>query len=376
MVTRSSDIAASATTEEGFEFMSNETQEVTTEVKARMYYEDDADLGLLEDKTVAVIGCGSQGHAHALNLQESGVKVVVGLREGSKTWDKATEAGLTVLETGEAAKQGDIIMMLVPDTSQAAIYEKSIEPNLEPGNALAFAHGFNIHFNTIVPPSDIDVFMAAPKGPGHLVRATYTRGSGVPCLIAIHQDATGNAKNVALAYAKGIGGARVGVIETSFKEETETDLFGEQVVLCGGLTKLIQTAFETLVEAGYQPEIAYFECLHEVKLITDLIYVGGISTMRYSISETAEWGDYVTGPRIVTDETKAEMKRVLGEIQDGTFAKAWIKENEDGQPNFKRIREEQTHHIIEQIGAPLRDMMKKAIQLESGPGQDRFLSDS
>lgn len=337
--------------------MAGETQEVTTEVKARMYYEDDADLGLLEDKTVAVIGCGSQGHAHALNLQESGVKVVVGLRKGSKTWDKATEAGLTVLETGEAAKQGDIIMMLVPDTSQAAIYEKSIEPNLKPGNALAFAHGFNIHFNTIVPPSDIDVFMAAPKGPGHLVRATYTRGSGVPCLIAIHQDATGNAKNVALAYAKGIGGARVGVIETSFKEETETDLFGEQVVLCGGLTKLIQTAFETLVEAGYQPESAYFETLHELKLIVDLLYEGGLSYMRYSVSDTAEYGDYTRGSRIVTDDTKAAMKEVLTEIQSGAFAHEWLAQAKEGAPFLLEQREKGKTHQIEEIGKELRAMM-------------------
>jgi len=353
----------------------DEPQELTTEIRARMYYDDDANLDLLKGKTVAIIGCGSQGHAHALNLKESGVDVVVGLRKGSKTWAKAEEAGLTVVETSEAAKRGSIIMMLVPDTAQPSIYENHVAPHLEPGDALVFAHGFNIHFKTIVPPANVDVFMVAPKGPGHLVRATYKRGSGVPCLIAIHQDPSGNTKDLALAYAKGIGGTRVGVIETTFKEETETDLFGEQVVLCGGLSKLIQSAFETLVEAGYQPEIAYFECLHEVKLITDLIYIGGISTMRYSISDTAEWGDYVSGKRIITDETKAEMKRVLGEIQDGTFAKQWIKENEDGLPNFTRIREEQAQHVIEEIGVPLREMMKKAIQLESGPGQDRFLSD-
>ncbi len=351
------------------------TQEVSTEIRARMYYEDDADLDLLKDKTVAVIGCGSQGHAHALNLKESGIDVVVGLRKGSKTWEKAEEAGLTVLETAEAAKRGQIIMMLVPDTAQAAIYENHIKPHLEAGDALVFAHGFNIHFKTITPPANVDVFMVAPKGPGHLVRATYARGSGVPCLIAIHQDPSGTAKDIALAYAKGIGGARVGILETTFAEETETDLFGEQVVLCGGLTKLIQTAFETLIEAGYQPEVAYFECLHEVKLITDLIYIGGISTMRYSISDTAEWGDYISGPRIITDETKKEMQRILGDIQDGSFAKRWIKENEDGLPNFKRIREEQSQHVIEEVGMPLREMMKKAIELESGPGKDRFLSD-
>ncbi len=357
--------------------MSTQTEETTalaTETRARMYYDEDANLDLLKDKTVAVIGCGSQGHAHALNLQDSGVKVVVGLRQGSKTWAKAEAAGLKVLETAEAAKQGDIIMMLVPDTAAPEIYERHVAANLTAGKALAFAHGFNIHFKTIVPPANVDVFMVAPKGPGHLVRATYTRGSGVPNLIAIYQDASGKAKDIALAYAKGIGGARVGVIETTFKEETETDLFGEQVVLCGGLSKLIQTAFETLVEAGYQPEIAYFECLHEVKLITDLIYVGGISTMRYSISDTAEWGDYVTGKRIITEETRNEMRRVLAEIQSGKFAKEWVAEYKAGLPNFKRMREEQAQHLIEQTGAPLREMMKGALKLEGG-GTEKFLSD-
>jgi len=351
-----------------------ETTEVSTEIRARMYYDDDADLNLLKDKTVAVIGCGSQGHAHALNLQDSGVKVVVGLRRGSKTWPKAEAAGLTVLETAEAAKRANIVMMLVPDTAQPRVYAECVAPHLGPGDKLAFAHGFNIHFKTIVPPKYVDVFMVAPKGPGHLVRATYTRGSGVPNLIAVHQDPSGNTKDIALAYAKGLGGTRVGVIETTFKEETETDLFGEQVVLCGGLSRLIQAAFETLVEAGYQPEIAYFECLHEVKLITDLIYIGGLSTMRYSISDTAEWGDYVSGTRIITDETKDEMRRVLKEIQDGTFAKAWIKEYEDGLPNFKRIRAEQAGHLIEEVGIPLREMMKGALKLEGG-GTERFLSD-
>ena len=351
-----------------------ETTALATETRARMYYDDDANLDLLKDKTVAVIGCGSQGHAHALNLQDSGVKVVVGLRQGSKTWAKAEAAGLKVLETAEAAKQGDIIMMLVPDTAASEIYERYIAANLTPGKALAFAHGFNIHFKTIVPPTNVDVFMVAPKGPGHLVRATYTRGSGVPNLIAIYQNPSGKAKDIALAYAKGIGGTHVGVIETTFKEETETDLFGEQVVLCGGLSKLIQTAFETLVEAGYQPEIAYFECLHEVKLITDLIYVGGISTMRYSISDTAEWGDYVTGKRIITEETRNEMRRVLAEIQSGKFAKEWVAEYKAGLPNFKRMREEQSQHLIEQTGAPLREMMKGALKLEGG-GTEKFLSD-
>jgi len=351
-----------------------ETTALATETRARMYYDDDANLDLLKDKTVAVIGCGSQGHAHALNLQDSGVKVVVGLRQGSKTWAKAEAAGLKVLETAEAAKQGDIIMMLVPDTAASEIYERYIAANLTPGKALAFAHGFNIHFKTIVPPTNVDVFMVAPKGPGHLVRATYTRGSGVPNLIAIYQNPSGKAKDIALAYAKGIGGTHVGVIETTFKEETETDLFGEQVVLCGGLSKLIQTAFETLVEAGYQPEIAYFECLHEVKLITDLIYVGGISTMRYSISDTAEWGDYVTGKRIITEETRNEMRRVLAEIQSGKFAKEWVAEYKAGLPNVKRMREEQSQPLIEQTGAPLREMMKGALKLEGG-GTEKFLSD-
>ena len=356
--------------------MSDETQELSAEIRAKMYYDDDADLSLLKDKTVAIIGCGSQGHAHALNLTESGIKVVVGEVPGSDVWEKAEQAGLDVMGTPEASEKADIIVMLVPDTVQPKVYETQILPHLTAGKALVFAHGFNIHFKTIQPPSNVDVFMVAPKGPGHLVRATYARGSGVPCLIAIHQDATGKAKDLSLAYASGIGGGRVGIIETSFEEETETDLFGEQVVLCGGLTKLIQTAFETLIEAGYQPEIAYFECLHEVKLITDLIYIGGISTMRYSISDTAEWGDYVSGPRIITDDTKKEMKRILGEIQDGSFAKKWVKENEDGLPNFKKFREDQAVHEIEEVGMPLREMMKNAIQLESGPSQDRFLSDS
>ena len=283
---------------------------------AKMFYEKDTNLGLLQGKKVAVIGFGSQGHAHALNLHESGVDVVVGLYEGSKSWDKVKEAGLEVATTAEAAKKADIIMILVPDEKQAKLYREEIAPYLEEGNALVFAHGFNIHFKQIVPPSNVDVFMIAPKGPGHMVRRTYTEGSGVPCLIAVEQDYSGKAKDLALAYANGIGGARAGVLETTFKDETETDLFGEQAVLCGGVTALIKAGFETLVEAGYAPENAYFECMHEMKLIVDLMYQGGMAAMRYSISDTAEYGDYVTGSRIITDETKKEMKQVLTEIQD------------------------------------------------------------
>ena len=283
---------------------------------AKMFYEKDTNLGLLQGKKIAVIGFGSQGHAHALNLHESGVDVIVGLYEGSKSWNKAKEAGLEVTTTSEAAKNADIIIILVPDEKQAKLYREEIEPYLEDGNALVFAHGFNIHFKQIVPPSNVDVFMIAPKGPGHMVRRTYTEGSGVPCLIAVEQDYSGKAKDLALAYANGIGGARAGVLETTFKDETETDLFGEQAVLCGGVTALIKAGFETLVEAGYAPENAYFECMHEMKLIVDLMYQGGMAAMRYSISDTAEYGDYVTGSRIITDETKKEMKQVLTEIQN------------------------------------------------------------
>lgn len=285
----------------------------------KMYYEKDTDLNLLRGKKVAIIGYGSQGHAHALNLHESGVDVVVGLYNGSKSWAKAEAAGLQVATVADAAKAADLIMILLPDEKQAKIYNEEIAPNLEEGNALVFAHGFNIHFGQVVPPSYVDVFMVAPKGPGHLVRRTYTEGAGVPCLIAVHQDATGKAKQYALAYANGIGGARAGVLETTFKDETETDLFGEQAVLCGGVSELIKAGFETLVEAGYAPENAYFECMHEMKLIVDLLYQGGLSMMRYSISDTAEYGDYQIGRRIITDETKKEMKKVLTEIQDGTF---------------------------------------------------------
>ena len=324
---------------------------------AKMFYEKDTNLGLLQGKKVAVIGFGSQGHAHALNLHESGVDVVVGLYEGSKSWDKVKEAGLEVATTAEAAKKADIIMILVPDEKQAKLYREEIAPYLEEGNALVFAHGFNIHFKQIVPPSNVDVFMIAPKGPGHMVRRTYTEGSGVPCLIAVEQDYSGKAKDLALAYANGIGGARAGVLETTFKDETETDLFGEQAVLCGGVTALIKAGFETLVEAGYAPENAYFECMHEMKLIVDLMYQGGMAAMRYSISDTAEYGDYVTGSSIITDETKKEMKQVLTEIQDGTFAKKWLLENQVGRPTFNAMRRMEAEHPIEKVGKELREMM-------------------
>ena len=323
---------------------------------AKMFYEKDTNLGLLQGKKIAVIGFGSQGHAHALNLHESGVDVIVGLYEGSKSWNKAKEAGLEVTTTSEAAKNADIII-LVPDEKQAKLYREEIEPYLEDGNALVFAHGFNIHFKQIVPPSNVDVFMIAPKGPGHMVRRTYTEGSGVPCLIAVEQDYSGKAKDLALAYANGIGGARAGVLETTFKDETETDLFGEQAVLCGGITALIKAGFETLVEAGYAPENAYFECMHEMKLIVDLMYQGGMAAMRYSISDTAEYGDYVTGSRIITDETKKEMKQVLTEIQNGTFAKKWLLENQVGRPTFNAMRRMEAEHPIEKVGKELREMM-------------------
>ena len=324
---------------------------------AKMFYEKDTNLGVLKGKKVAVIGYGSQGHAHALNLHESGVDVVVGLYEGSKSWDKVKEAGLEVATVANAVKSSDVVMVLVPDEKQAKLYKEEIAPYLEEGNALAFAHGFNIHYGQIVPPANVDVFMVAPKGPGHMVRRTYTEGSGVPCLIAVQQDYTGNAKEVALAYSNGIGGARAGVLETTFKDETETDLFGEQAVLCGGVTALIKAGFETLVEAGYAPENAYFECLHEMKLIVDLMYQGGMAAMRYSISDTAEYGDYVTGRRIVTDETKKEMKKVLTEIQDGTFARNWLIENQVGRPQFNAMRRMEAEHQIEKVGKELREMM-------------------
>lgn len=324
---------------------------------AKMFYEKDTNLNLLNGKKVAVIGYGSQGHAHALNLYQSGVDVVVGLYEGSKSWDRVKNAGLEVATVANAAKSADIIMVLIPDEKQAKLYREEIAPNLEAGNALVFAHGFNIHYTQIVPPSDVDVFMVAPKGPGHMVRRTYIEGSGVPCLIAVYQDATGNAKDLALAYSNGIGGARAGVLETTFKDETETDLFGEQAVLCGGCTALIKAGFETLVEGGYAPENAYFECLHEMKLIVDLLYQGGMEMMRYSISDTAEYGDYVVGNRIVTEETKKEMKKVLSEIQDGTFARNWLTENAVGRPHFNAMRRIEKEHQIEKVGKELREMM-------------------
>ena len=323
----------------------------------KMFYEADTNLDLLKGKKVAVIGYGSQGHAHALNLHESGVDVVVGLYEGSRSWDRVKEAGLEVATVANAVKSADVVMMLVPDEKQAKLYKEEVAQYLEAGNALVFAHGFNIHYGQIVPPADVDVFMVAPKGPGHMVRRTYTEGSGVPCLIAVHQDATGQARELALAYSNGIGGARAGVLETTFKDETETDLFGEQAVLCGGCTALIKAGFETLVEAGYAPENAYFECLHEMKLIVDLMYQGGMAAMRYSISDTAEYGDYMVGNRIVTDETKKEMKKVLKEIQDGTFARNWLMENQVGRPQFNAMRRMEAEHPIEKVGKELREMM-------------------
>jgi len=324
---------------------------------ARIYYEDDASLEPLSGKTVAVIGYGSQGHAHALNLRDSGVRVVVGLREGSPSWKEAEEAGLEVLPVAEAAARGDIIAVLIPDQAQPKVYREKIAPHLSPGKCLLFAHGFNIHYGQIVPPSNVDVIMVAPKAPGHRVREVFAEGGGTPGLLAVYQDATGKAKELALAYAKGIGCTRAGVIETTFAEETETDLFGEQVVLCGGVTALIKAAFEVLVEAGYQPEIAYFECLHELKLIVDLIQQGGLTYMRHSISDTAEYGDYVAGPRIVTEETKQEMRRILREVQDGTHARNWILENMAGRPFFNAMRKKEREHPIEEVGRKLRRMM-------------------
>ncbi|MBC7162458.1 ketol-acid reductoisomerase [Immundisolibacter sp.] len=322
-----------------------------------IFYDKDADLSLIQGKKVTILGYGSQGHAHALNLKESGVDVRVGLREGSTSVAKAKNAGLTVLSPEQAVREADVVMVLVPDEHQAQLYLDVIAPNLKQGGALAFAHGFNIHFGQIDPRADLDVFMIAPKGPGHLVRNTYTQGGGVPCLIAVHQDVSGSARNTALAYASAIGGGRAGVIETNFREETETDLFGEQAVLCGGTSALVMAGFETLVEAGYAPEMAYFECLHELKLIVDLMYEGGIANMRYSISNTAEYGDFTRGPRIVTDETKAEMRRILKEIQTGQFARDFIAENRSGAPMLKAMRRLGQEHPIEQVGGKLRDMM-------------------
>ncbi|MBN2374138.1 ketol-acid reductoisomerase [bacterium] len=323
----------------------------------KMYYDQDADLNILKNKTIAVIGYGSQGHAQSQNLKDSGLNVIVSDLPGSANWIQAEKDGMTIMTTPEAAKKADIIQILVPDQFQPQVYKSQIMDHLAPGNALVFSHGFNIHFSQIVPPPEIDVYMVAPKGPGHLVRRVYQQGQGVPSLIAIYQDKSGKAKELALAHAKGIGATRAGVLETTFAEETETDLFGEQVVLCGGLTELIRSGFETLVEAGYQPEIAYFECLHEVKLIVDLIYEHGISGMRYSISDTAEYGDLTRGKRIISEDTKEEMRCILDEIQSGEFAREWILENQAGRPVFNALRKQQSEHIIEQVGKKLRGMM-------------------
>jgi ketol-acid reductoisomerase len=324
---------------------------------ARMYYDEDANLDYLKGKTIAVIGYGSQGHAHALNAKDSGANVVIGLYEGSRSTAKAEKEGLAVKSVGDAVAAADLIMILLPDETQKEIFESEIRPNLAAGKVLAFAHGFNIHFSQVVPPSDVDVIMVAPKGPGHLVRRQYQEGKGVPCLFAVYQDATGNARDIAMAYAKAIGGTRAGILETSFREETETDLFGEQVVLCGGLTALIKSGFETLVEAGYQPELAYFECLHEVKLIVDLIVEGGLSKMRDSISNTAEYGDLTRGPRLVDDNTRKEMRKILNEIQTGQFAKEFVLENQSGKAAFNAMRRREAEHSIEAVGTELRSMM-------------------
>lgn len=324
---------------------------------ANIFYDDDASLDVLAGKTIAVIGFGSQGHAHALNLKESGLDVIVGLRKESASCQKAEESGLKVMEVAEAAKAADLIMMLTPDQTHKDVYYKDIKENLKPGDTIAFAHGFNIHFHQIIPRSDNDVIMIAPKGPGHLVRRMYEEGVGVPALIAVHRDYTGKAKEMALAYAKGIGATKAGVIETTFAEETETDLFGEQAVLCGGTSELVRAGFDTLVEAGYQPEIAYFECLHELKLIVDLIQEHGITGMRYSISDTAEYGDLTKGKRIITEETRKEMKKLLSEIQSGEFAREWILENQAGRPVFNALRKKEANHLIEQVGKKLRSMM-------------------
>ena len=322
----------------------------------KIYYQEDCNLSLLEGKTIAVIGYGSQGHAHALNLKESGCNVIVGLYEGSRSWKKAQEEGFEVYTAAEASKKADVIMILINDEKQAAMYKESIAPNLRPGMMLMFAHGFAIHFGQIVPPKDVDVTMIAPKAPGHTVRSEYQRGRGTPCLVAVYQDATGKAMDMALAYGQGIGGARAGILETTFRVETETDLFGEQAVLCGGVCALMKAGFETLVEAGYAPENAYFECVHEMKLIVDLIYESGFAGMRYSISNTAEYGDYITGPKIVTDETKKAMKKILSDIQDGSFAKEWLLENQVGCPHFNAMRKNEAEQPLEKVGAELRKL--------------------
>ena len=327
---------------------------------ARMYYESDADLGMLKGKTIAVMGYGSQGHAQALNLMESGLNVVVGLRDDGRSkarWEEAEGKGLTVLSVSEAAKKADVVQILIPDEIQAAVYEAQIAPNLEEGNVLMFSHGFNIHFKQIIPPANIDVIMVAPKGPGHLVRRTYEEGKGVPALFAVYQDYSGKAKDIALAYAKGVGATRAGVIETTFAEETETDLFGEQAVLCGGATELVKAGFETLVEAGYQPEIAYFECLHELKLIVDLMYENGLAGMRYSISDTAQFGDLTRGRRVINEETRKEMRKILAEVQNGQFAREWILENKSNRPVFNALNEQDANCELEVVGKKLRAMM-------------------
>ena len=337
--------------------------------EAKIYYQDDCNLAALDGKTIAVIGYGSQGHAHALNAKESGCHVIIGLYEGSKSWKRAEEQGFEVFTAAEAAKRADIIMILINDEKQAKMYKESIEPNLEAGNMLMFAHGFNIHFNQIVPPADVDVTMIAPKGPGHTVRSEYQAGKGVPCLVAVHQDATGKALELALAYSLAIGGARAGVLETTFRTETETDLFGEQAVLCGGVCALMQAGFETLVEAGYDPRNAYFECIHEMKLIVDLIYQSGFAGMRYSISNTAEYGDYVTGPKIITEDTKKAMKKILSDIQDGTFAKDFLLDMSEagGQVHFKAMRKIAAEHPSEVVGEEIR-------KLYSWNGEDKLIN--
>ena len=322
----------------------------------KIFYQEDCNMSLLEGKTIAVIGYGSQGHAHALNLKESGCNVIVGLYEGSRSWKKAEEQGFEVYTAAEASKKADVIMILINDEKQAAMYKESIAPNLRPGMMLMFAHGFAIHFGQIVPPKDVDVTMIAPKAPGHTVRSEYQRGRGTPCLVAVYQDATGKAMDMALAYGQGIGGARAGILETTFRVETETDLFGEQAVLCGGVCALMKAGFETLVEAGYAPENAYFECVHEMKLIVDLIYESGFAGMRYSISNTAEYGDYITGPKIVTDETKKAMKKILSDIQDGSFAKEWLLENQVGCPHFNAMRKNEAEQPLEKVGEELRKL--------------------
>ncbi|MDT8306387.1 MAG: ketol-acid reductoisomerase [Anaerolineae bacterium] len=336
---------------------------------ATIYYDRDADRSLIRDKKVAIIGYGSQGHAHALNLRDNGVDVAVGLRPGSRSWPRAEADGLRVMSVADSAAWADTIMILAPDTAQPRIYEQEIAPHLSPGKTLMFAHGFNIRYGTIAPPPGVDVSMVAPKAPGHRVREVFVEGGGTPCLLAVHQDASGSARANALSYAYAIGGTRAGVLETTFSEETETDLFGEQTVLCGGVSSLVKAAFETLVEAGYQPEIAYFECLHELKLIVDLMYRGGLNYMRYSVSDTAEHGDYVSGQRIVTEETRYEMSQILKEVQDGTYARNWIAENENGRPWFEDERRRQQNHLIEEVGASLREMMPFVDPVQVKPGE-------